>query len=713
MQPPRDPAPFLVGVPRSGTTLLRLQLDAHPQLAIPPETGFGLIAGELAARDAGPGDVLEAITALPTWPDLGVKPGELTAAWEELSAWSVADGLRAFYRTYAAQRGKSRWGDKTPLHASHVYTLWEVLREARFIHLVRDGRDVAVSLREMPFAPGDGSIEALAVAWRTGVQEARRLGSAVPHYCEVRYERLVREAEATLRELSEFVELEFDGSMLCAHKRAEERLSEKAEVRREGGVRNLPPERRRIFASTLGPVDPSRAGRWREVLTAGEIARFEAVTGDTLEELGYELAGRGRKAARAATSTPRARREHGGARFVLAAYSLDQPGGTESYLLTVARELHRLGYEVTVTAEELGPVAELAERSGVEVACSSSELPPACETVFAHDAIMAARLAEQYPMTRLVFFCHSDLHDHQLPLMLPGAVAAVIVPSERIAARVRALALEIPTVRMRHPIDTERFSDAGPISDRPRRALLLGNYLNGARRRALVNAWQEAGVECVQVGQPGEVVMDVVPALGEADIVVAKGRAALEAMSCARAVYVYDQFGSDGWVTPETYPAMEADNFAGQATGVPRGPDELVADLAGYRHDMGWVNRELVRTHHGARRHTAELVRVLRGPASVAPRDVTALREVARLVRSGWAAERRAFGLQHEVIALRERTLAAEAATEAAEAATEAAEATTEAAEGELRVLQDLLATSRVQAGLSAGRMLDRLRGRR
>ena len=81
-----------------------------------------------------------------------------------------------------------------------------------------------------------------------------------------------------------------------------------------------------------------------------------------------------------------------------------------------------------------------------------------------------------------------------------------------------------------------------------------------------MDAWEAAGVECVQAGTPAEVVADLGPALAAADIVVAKGRAALEAMCAGRAVYLYDQYGGDGWVTPDNYPAFEADHFAGQAT---------------------------------------------------------------------------------------------------------------------------------------------------
>ena len=254
-------------------------------------------------------------------------------------------------------------------------------------------------------------------------------------------------------------------------------------------------------------------------------------------------------------------------------------------------------------------------------------------------------------------------------------MSAVVVASDRMAARVGALPLDAPIVRLRHPIDTETFVAGGPLRERPRKALLLSNYLKGERRRALTEAWEAAGVECVQVGAPTRLELDVVSAIADADIVVAKARAALEGMSCARAVYVFDEFGGDGWVTPDSYARLEADNFAGQAG---EGPVDPAGALAGYRADMGWVNRELVRRHHSARRHAAQLVEVLRGPAPHRPEKVTALGEVARLARAGWDAERRALGLEAEAERLRERTLAAE--VEAAEARRRIAEVEEEAA---------------------------------
>src|SRR3712207_6194979 len=83
-----SPAPFIIGMERSGTTLLRLLLDAHPDLALPSETGFGVALDAIDWRAAGPDELLEAITALPTWPDLAVSRDELAAAFAGVADWS-------------------------------------------------------------------------------------------------------------------------------------------------------------------------------------------------------------------------------------------------------------------------------------------------------------------------------------------------------------------------------------------------------------------------------------------------------------------------------------------------------------------------------------------------------------------------------------------------------------------------------------------------
>jgi hypothetical protein len=295
-----------------------------------------------------------------------------------------------------------------------------------------------------------------------------------------------------------------------------------------------------------------------------------------------------------------------------------------------------------------------------------------------------------------VFIAHSDGYDLQLPPLVPGVVDAVVACSERMASRVRATTLDVPIVRLTEPIDTEPYMDPAPLPERPRRAIILSNYLRGVRRDRLIDAWEAAGIEIAQLGKPGELVLDPMPEIARADIVVAKARAALEGMVCGKAVYIYDQFGGDGWITPDSYAAMEADHFAGLSSPAPVTAERLTTDLDAYDPDMGVVNNELVRTHHGARRHANQLVEVLRGPHAPPPAD--ALAELARLARALHRAEMRtADNLKRAEEA--ERNLAAWQ-ERAAEAERQTAEA------------RRLLATRRAQVGLRVGGAIDRMRGR-
>lgn len=426
---------------------------------------------------------------------------------------------------------------------------------------------------------------------------------------------------------------------------------------------------------------------------------------------------------------------------VIGTLALAYPGGTESYCITIAHELDRLGHDVTLFADELGPLAERLSAEGMDVVGSADGLPARCDAVIANDAITAGVLAERYPQTRLVYCLHNVLLDAQLPPLEPGVIAAIVAPSERFAAYARALAIDVPVVRLAQPIDIERFAPTQPPGVTPRRALLLSHYLEGRRRAALVDAWTAAGIECVQVGVRDEVAFDAAEEIAEADIVVGKGRAALEGMACGKAVYVFDTWGGDGWVTADSYAAFEADNFAGLTTERPVGPADLAADLDRYDPDMGWINRELVVTHHLSRAHVHGLVEILRGAEPRARDSVTSSAATARTVRSAWRAQRRAMSLEGQVADLRTQVRelerdrrAAWQATRVAErasrdassrtsAALEAADAITAdrdawrerafEAERQTQAARNLLGTRRVRAGLAVGRSLDRVLGRR
>ena len=180
------PAPFVVGVARSGTTLLRLMLDAHPQLAIPPETHFVPrvvnVCERLVAEGASTaeirGQALAAMTTHPRWEDFGLSEDEVRELMERHDPLDPGDAIRSFYEAYAAGEGKPRWGDKSPPYTWKSLRIQRALPEAHFIHIIRDGRDVALSLSEVSWGPGDVTAGGREVGQRAAAGAQAGQGSA-------------------------------------------------------------------------------------------------------------------------------------------------------------------------------------------------------------------------------------------------------------------------------------------------------------------------------------------------------------------------------------------------------------------------------------------------------------------------------------------------------------------------------------------------------
>ena len=357
-------------------------------------------------------------------------------------------------------------------------------------------------------------------------------------------------------------------------------------------------------------------------------------------------------------------------RLVLSTYRLNERAGSETYLLTVAASLERLGHEVWLHSIDDAERSTLAAEHGLRFAPGGRGLPDTVDALLVQDGVVAYTLAERYPGVPQLFVAHSPVHDLQLPPQVPETVSAVVVLNERVAGRVRALAnAPRELVRLRQPVRLELFRPTGPLPAAPRKLLALGNRLTSARRAALRDACGDHGIEFMEAGGG----RDPVAAIAAADIVAGYGRCIVEAMAAGRAAYVYDYLGGDGWVTSESYARLEADGFGGRATSEVVDAERLRADLGRYDAEMGLVCRDLAVNNHDAERHAAELAEVLAGLAPTAqPPDVAG--ELARLVRIAWHFELRAIDAARAAGALDEQLAAARAEAEQQHARALAAE---------------------------------------
>ena len=267
---PRHPF-FIVGSARSGTTLLRLMLNAHPEVAIPPESRFitELHPGHARMTVENFLAKLARHKRFETW-DLPIEAVAAEIGRTEGEA-PYAELLDATYRAYARAQGKHVWGDKTPRYVESLPTLAQLWPDAHFIHLIRDGRDVALSYADVSFGPK--TVGRAARLWasrvRAGLSAGRRLGDDT--YREFRYEELVADPEGQLRAIASFIGADFNAAMLDYTERARSSVLSRAQVYNPNVTR-----------------PPSKTRSWQKSMRDRDVEIFEAVAGDLLSVLGYE-----------------------------------------------------------------------------------------------------------------------------------------------------------------------------------------------------------------------------------------------------------------------------------------------------------------------------------------------------------------------------------------------------------------------------------------
>jgi hypothetical protein len=260
-------------------------VDSHADFAIPPECQF--VADVIAVDGSSPDwvdQVCAGMTSAATWPDYGIDAVTFRSTVRAAAPTSPAGVLRLFYRSYAARHGKPHWGDKTPGTVKRMAAIARVLPEARFIHLIRDGLDVAASLRDLWFGPSESYAQCVS-HWAATIARAREQRSDGLHYLELRYEALVTEPADALRRVCDFLECEYDPAMLSYPARAEERLAEFVDLPLGGASRAM---RLGIHLTTRESPLRERIGRWRDVMTPAEVAACVAAGGDTLREFRAE-----------------------------------------------------------------------------------------------------------------------------------------------------------------------------------------------------------------------------------------------------------------------------------------------------------------------------------------------------------------------------------------------------------------------------------------
>jgi len=267
---------FAVSSPRSGSTLFRLILDAHPRIAVPPPAWlydflwpYLYSYGDLSAPsnlEALAQDMIDAPT-LQRWPALPTV-AELVERAAEPSYRGLYDALHVWY---ADQAGKQRWGEKSPRNAHWMDEIRADFPGAQFIHLIRDGRDVAMDLADTSLFPE--TLYAGAGVWKSWVSSIRDSAQRLPQeqYLEVKYEEFCADPEARLKKVCAFIGEEFSPQMLH---------HDQSDSSKHWGGSDA------LHAQTSRPISTDYCGIYR-VLSEADRAVIEHFIGGLLEELGY------------------------------------------------------------------------------------------------------------------------------------------------------------------------------------------------------------------------------------------------------------------------------------------------------------------------------------------------------------------------------------------------------------------------------------------
>jgi sulfotransferase family protein len=280
-----NPCVFIVGCPRSGTTLLRRIVSAHPEIVITPEAHWIPVWFEQRRGLTSDGfvtpELVSELLSHNKFTLFGLGREALMSLMDSGQPISYASFVTGIFDLYGKAQGKKAVGNKTPDSARRMGTLHVLWPEARFVHLIRDGRDVALSLMNWPSVrtkkPGtfptwkDDPVSTAALWWELNVRRGREAGQLLgPElYRELRYESLVAHPDHECATLCEFLGLAYNEAMLHYH--------EAFRPAADSGVHDRQP-----ITSGLR--------NWRVQMPASDVERFEATVGPLLDELGYPRA---------------------------------------------------------------------------------------------------------------------------------------------------------------------------------------------------------------------------------------------------------------------------------------------------------------------------------------------------------------------------------------------------------------------------------------
>ncbi len=269
---------FIIGVDRSGTTLLSLILDSHSRIAIPYESHF---ITKYYKNSTKFGDLKEKENRLRLVQSILAEP--YVKQWDQKievddinldKCLSLEATIDEIFSAYARLHGKDLWGDKTPAYTSEIHIINRLFPQCKFVHIMRDGRDVALSLVKQWWGPND-FISAMRY-WEKTLSCTRKMLRMLPddRYIELKYEELLEDPEREIKKILAFLQLDFEPQMM-------EKYQQKADLKVGKRIEKHHVNLKQTFIR-------DNAYKWRKNLSPADQAIAYEIAGELFEELGYD-----------------------------------------------------------------------------------------------------------------------------------------------------------------------------------------------------------------------------------------------------------------------------------------------------------------------------------------------------------------------------------------------------------------------------------------
>ncbi len=271
------PPVFIVGAPRSGTTLLAVLLDRHSNIAIGPETQFfTMFIPQIWAnkRPETYEQLVDSALEFERIADFGLERDQLLQQFRNYEL-SFGNLLRAIIETHAIRQAKRHPGEKTPLHLEHVPMILNQFPNSKVICVIRDGRDVVRSLLDVPWAtPGNPRrFRRFCMRWNDRVEAMINYEKTLPldRYMTVKFEDILKGPKAELEKICAFIGEEFEPTQL--------------EPAQTSSV--IPDWEKKWKNKASEMLDPGRVEAWRRSADRDQIWAMNSMMGDMLERMGY------------------------------------------------------------------------------------------------------------------------------------------------------------------------------------------------------------------------------------------------------------------------------------------------------------------------------------------------------------------------------------------------------------------------------------------